>query len=79
MQPLFSEVPCFLCENRKKTHEFYKKVQPRPETQDGVVLPNHCEIKKMSYNVLKFDMPLMMVLDEHIKQCEISFDNGNVT
>ena len=57
----------------------YKKVQLRPEAQDGVVLPNYCELKKMSYNVLKFDMPLMMVLDGHIQKCEISFDNEKVT
>ena len=78
MQPLFSAVPCLLCENGKKCVA-YKKVQLRPEAQDGVVLPNYCELKKMSYNVLKFDMPLMMVLDGHIQKCEISFDSGKVT
>ena len=78
MQPLFSAVPCLLCENGKKCVA-YKKVQLRPEAQDGVVLPNYCELKKMSYNVLKFDMPLMMVLDGHIQKCEISFDNEKVT
>lgn len=31
------------------------------------------------FYVLKFDMPLVVVLDGHIQKCEISFDNGKVT
>lgn len=56
MQLLFNAVPCFLYEKGKRCVA-YKGVQLRsPETHDSVALPNHCELKEMSHNVLCFEI-----------------------